>query len=211
MIWRIRGLSDNFICFNDDTILVRPTTPSDWFIDGRPVLRGRWVPAPLPRVLFEALRSLPGRLLPAGERRTPRASFHSGQWRAARLTGYRLRYFTNSHTPHTLSSKVIEEFFSTREGLLRQNISHRFRDNAQYDLVSLSNHLQLSTGNRHITRPGLLYLKPENRRAGYVDGKIRYFYRNRDLLFVCAQSLDRCTRADRERLFGWLDEVLGLT
>jgi hypothetical protein len=52
MIWRIRGLSDNFVYFNDDTFLVRPLKPEDWFIEGRPVMRGRWVPAPLPRELW---------------------------------------------------------------------------------------------------------------------------------------------------------------
>ena len=34
---RIDGLSDNFVYFNDDTLLIDRTTPEDFFIDGKPV------------------------------------------------------------------------------------------------------------------------------------------------------------------------------
>ncbi|MCK7538203.1 MAG: hypothetical protein MZV63_48255 [Marinilabiliales bacterium] len=38
MIWRIKGLSENFVYFNDDTFLMREYKPEDWFPDGRPLL-----------------------------------------------------------------------------------------------------------------------------------------------------------------------------
>ena len=39
MIWRIKGLSDNFVYFNDDTFLIRSIKPEDFCIDNIPVLR----------------------------------------------------------------------------------------------------------------------------------------------------------------------------
>lgn len=35
---RIKGLSEHFIYFNDDIFLSRPSVPSDFFVDGKPVL-----------------------------------------------------------------------------------------------------------------------------------------------------------------------------
>jgi hypothetical protein len=39
----------------------------------------------------------------------PRASFHLGQWNAAAMLGFKFRYFTNSHTPHSVNRKLVEE------------------------------------------------------------------------------------------------------
>ncbi len=210
MMWRIGELADRFIYLNDDMFLVRPTTPGDWFVDELPVLRGRWVPAPLPRSLYHAMAPWAVRLFSGRRDYQPRPSFHTGQWRAARLLGYRMRYFTNSHTPHVVNRKLLAQFFSTRQQLLEENISYRFRDNRQFTVIALSNHLQLLAGNRNIALPGLLYLKPENREEGYVSKKIRRFENDHSIRFVCTQSLDRCSPTARERLFGWLDEVIGL-
>lgn len=210
MIWRIRELSQNFIYFNDDSFLVRPVSPEDFFIDGRPVLRGRWVPAPLPRVMFDRFRALIRTRLMKEHDFHLRASFHIGQWNSAALLGFRVRYFTNSHTPHTVDLKTVEEFFARNRELLERNISFRFRDYSQYTFISLSNHLQLIAGNRLIRKPDFVYLKPVNRRGDYIDRKIRICEDNHNIKFLCAQSLDQCSKEDQDKLFSWLDDRLQL-
>ena len=43
MLWRIEGLADRFLYFNDDMMLVGPVEPTDFFSnDGKVTLRGRW-------------------------------------------------------------------------------------------------------------------------------------------------------------------------
>src|SRR5688572_9302128 len=43
MLWRIEGLADRFLYFNDDVMLVGPVEPTDFFShDGKAKLRGRW-------------------------------------------------------------------------------------------------------------------------------------------------------------------------
>jgi hypothetical protein len=43
MLWRIEGLADRFLYFNDDMMLVGPVEPTDFFSnDGKVNLRGRW-------------------------------------------------------------------------------------------------------------------------------------------------------------------------
>lgn len=43
-IHRIPGLAEHFIYFNDDMLLLRPTSPENWFRDGLPCTCGREVP-----------------------------------------------------------------------------------------------------------------------------------------------------------------------
>jgi len=210
MIWRIKGLSEKFVYFNDDIFLVRGISPDEWFIDGAPVMRGRWVPAPWPRIGWNRLRTAFNRHIAGRPGFQPRASFHLAQWNSAALLGYRFRYFTNSHTPQPISRPLVEDYFAENDPILRKNISYRFRDPGQFTFSSLSNHLQLLNDNRHIARPGLAYLKPENRGPGYVDTKILLCERDRSIIYMCAQSLDMCGGQERDRLFSWLDRILGL-
>ena len=51
-LFRIPDLSNNFIYFNDDFFLVRPTQPSDFFIDNKSVAYGHWRSIALDRLLY---------------------------------------------------------------------------------------------------------------------------------------------------------------
>jgi hypothetical protein len=210
MIWRIKGLSENFVYFNDDTFLIRSMKPEDWFVNGRPVIRGRWVAATTPRAFWNSVRIFFNRHFLGKPDFEPRASFHLGQWNAAAMLGFKFRYFTSSHTPHAVNRKLVEDFYSKNDALLRKNISFRFRDHSQFTFISLSNHLQLLDGNRHIAGPTLAYLKPQGRAADYVDKKIALCENNPGIRFLCIQSLEMCRNEDRQKLFSWLDRILEL-
>ncbi len=210
MIWRIKGLSENFVYFNDDLFLIRPITPGHWFVGDRPVMRGKWVPSPLLKLLwYQGLTQVNRRLLgKAGYQ--PRSSFHLGQWNSASLLGFRYRYFAASHTPHAVNRRLLEDFFLKNQPLFGKNISYRFRHPAQFTFVALSNHLQLLDGNRHTAPPGLAYLQPYKRPPDYIDRKIRLCQKDPGIKYLCAQSLERCPPEVQQRLFKWLDQLLGI-
>ncbi|RYZ81019.1 MAG: capsular biosynthesis protein, partial [Moraxellaceae bacterium] len=42
MLWRIPGLSENFLYLNDDFLLIRPCSPENFFYDNKIILRGEW-------------------------------------------------------------------------------------------------------------------------------------------------------------------------
>ena len=210
MIWRIKGLSENFVYFNDDTFLIRPVKKEDWFINNKPVLRGKWVPFPLPRILWTRLRIAFKRHVQGKKDWQPRASFHMGQWNSAYLAAYRLRYFTNSHTPHTVEKQTVAGFFSTRQELLRNNISYRFRNYKQFTFIALSNHLQLRAGNRQLAPPSLAYLQPFRRAHDYTEKKIRYCEKNAGIKYLCVQSLDLCEKEKQDQVLNWLKKHLEL-
>lgn len=211
MIWRIKGLSENFVYFNDDIFLIRDMRPEDWFINGKPVMRGKWVPAPHLRVAWNRSRIGFNRHVLGKKDYKPRASFHLGQWNSASLLGFKWRYFTGAHTPHSVEKKTIEEFYASRTPLLRQNLAFRFRNPSQFTFIALSNHLQLKQGNRQIATPGLAYLQPHKRAEGYIDKKIRICENDPGIKFLCVQSLDLCSKEDQEKVLGWLEGLLSIS
>jgi len=44
VLWRIDDLAENFLFLNDDFALLQPVKPTDFFIDDKVVLRGKWRP-----------------------------------------------------------------------------------------------------------------------------------------------------------------------
>ncbi|MBM3421039.1 MAG: capsular biosynthesis protein [Bacteroidetes bacterium] len=210
MAWRIEGLSDNFVYFNDDTFLIREVSRDDWFRAGRPVLRGTWATVPLFRILRDKVMSALIPLFRQGRDWEPRASYHMGQWGAALLAGFRWRYFYFGHAPFAIDRRVMERFFNGNQQLMEKNISYRFRNFRQYDFISLACHLELASGNMNITRNDFAYLQPYNRRRNYISGKIQICERNDRIRFLCVQSLEMCTPEEQKLVFNWLTYRLGM-
>ena len=108
MLWKIKGLSDKFIYFNDDVFIVRPTNPSTFFKNNRPVLRGKWRLPPYERILWDKTKYFFKKLFMGVEKeKTP--SFQINQWNAAKLLGFNFRFFMSGHVPLALNKKKLEE------------------------------------------------------------------------------------------------------
>lgn len=210
MIWRIKGIANNFIYFNDDTFLVRGVKPTDWFVGNEPVIRGRWAAKPLHRVAWNSLQLFVYKQLLGKKNYQPRASFHMGQWNSAALAGFKWRYFTNSHTPHTVGKEVVANYFAKNSAILKKNLAYRFRNPSQFTFIALSNHLQLLNGNKHTANPDLTYMQPYNRDDDYIENKIRFCQQNPNIKYICVQSLDMCKTSQQNQVFGWMDSILDL-
>lgn len=208
MIWRIKGLANNFVYFNDDTFLVRSVKPSDWFVGDRPVIRGHWAGRPIHRMLWNKLQIIINSNIRGEKNYQPRASFHMGQWNSAYLAGYKWCYFTNSHTPHTVGKQVVADFFAKNLQILRKNLAYRFRNPSQFTFIALSNHLQLIGGNSNIAKPDLAYMQPFNREKEYIDRKIRFCEQNPSIKYICVQSLDLCSTEEQNKVLGWMERII---
>lgn len=210
MMWRIEGLSERFIYSNDDIFLVRKTTPSDWFVDQRPVLRGRWLARPTLRIWWQIISVMLYRKVPGKGNYQPKPSYHMGQWLGASVAGFKYRYFFFSHTPFAVNKNTIEKFFLLNRPLLEKNIAHKFKNFAQFNMVALAYHLELLNGNRQLANPELVYLHPYKRHKNYIDKKIRSCEQNGQVKFLCVQSLEMCSKEAQQKVFTWLDKTLGL-
>lgn len=205
MLWKIKGISNRFIYFNDDFFLVRNVSPEDFFIKDQPVLRGRMIMAPYGRLAWIRLKQGVRKILNNRNQKPPQASFHLGQWNSAHLLNFKYRYFVNSHTPYSVEKNLIEEYFLQNIPLLEKNISFQFRDYTQFTFTSMSNHLQLRSGNRHFAKPDLVYMQPYNRKTNYIDTKLKQCDEDYSIKFLCIQSLDMCTKEEQDKVLNWLE------
>lgn len=128
MLWRIEGLSERFLYFNDDVFLTAPLHPSDVFKGMSPVLRGKWVD------YGDALRS------PA-VRSDPAKFNHYMQLNAACMMGFEPnRLFSSAHVVHPLRRSVMSRLFDQHREAFRSNVKHRFRDISQFLPQGLHSH-----------------------------------------------------------------------
>lgn len=210
MIWRIEDLSENFVYFNDDIFLVRDVQPDEWFINKRPILRGRWVLAPYKKVIRNKIKINLNRFVKNNHSYTPKFSFFLGQWNAASLLGMKIKYFLNGHTPHVFSKSTFEKFFTLNNDLLRKNISYRFRNQDQFNITTLANHLEIFTGNRKHLKPRIGYLNPAIHSPKRFNRKFRQCETDLYIKSICVQSLDMASTEYQNRIFKWMDKILGL-
>lgn len=210
MIWRIDSLSENFVYFNDDVFLVRDVKPSDWLVDGKPVMRGKWVIPPFIRIIKQKVKKFFFRKLLKGPDYKPKFSFRLVQWNAAYKAGMRFRMFFNCHTPHVINRKTVETFFNDNKSLFEKNISFRFRDQSQFNMSTLANHLEVLSGNRNTAKLNLEYLVPSYYSKRKMRRKVERVLNDSHVKSVCVQSLDSVSKEEQQKVFDWMDDFLGL-
>ncbi len=209
MIWRIKDLSEDFVYFNDDVFLIRDHQPGDWFINNRPVLRGKWLLPPYRKMVGNYIKTVINVYLRKNPGYWPKLSFYLRQWNAASLLGMKTRYFFHCHTPHALNRIRLENFFTENSALLEKNIANRFRNPDQYIMISLANHLEIKDGNRHIEKLNLGYLHPYYSKKR-MERRIKRCKNDPGIKSICAQNLDMFGSEMREKIFDWMDKVLDL-
>jgi hypothetical protein len=207
LIWRIEGLSNNFVYFNDDVFLIRDVSASDWFINNRPVLRGKWRVPPYIKIFKNFLKTKINRDLLNKTDYQPRLSYYIRQWDAAWLLGFRFRYFFHCHTPHPHNRKILEDFFSKNQSLLKKNISYRFRSHNQFLVSSLANHLEILSENKQFATLNLGYFHPYYSRK-VLDHKLKQCENDLNIKSICVQSLEMLGKDEQRKIFEWMDRVL---
>jgi hypothetical protein len=136
MLWRIEGLADRFLYFNDDMMLVGPAEPTDFFSsDGKVNLRGRWSNWQ--------------------ERPDKQNSFHgSNKLRGAEMLDYTPEHFFSSyHVIYPFLRPAMEELFEEFKAAFLANAQYRFRNHQQFWPISAHDHLLLKSDRARVAEP----------------------------------------------------------
>lgn len=201
--FRIPGLSENYVYFNDDFFLVRPIKPTDWFVDDKIVAYGHWRSIFLDTLLW-LIKPLKNGHKPVG--------FKDSMMLSARKLKRKTTYFHLEHMPHPLKKSVLKKFFNDNPTLFESNISFKFRSAKQFNTQALY-YLLMFDAKRAIlasTKDRFLYLKPVKRGNNYVNRKMQAFELNSNIQFCCIGSLDMATERDRQLLFDWLKKIINI-
>jgi hypothetical protein len=136
MLWRIEGLADRFLYFNDDMMFVGPVEPTDFFSSqGRVSLRGRW--------------SSWNELLEKGN------TFNGhNKLLGAEMLGYTSeRFFSSGHVIYPQLRPAMEELFEQFKPAFLANAEYRFRNRRQFWPISAHDHLLLRSDRARVVKP----------------------------------------------------------
>ena len=203
MTWRIPGLAEHYIEFNDDLILGAATTPEDFFPEeGSAYCYGelRWsLPVKLSRLLKYRLNA------------PKQVSFKESMLNAASLAGSRNRFIMLYHTPKALLRNHYERYYANHPEALERNIRCRFRDSSQFSPQEV-HYITLMAEDRCKLRDAhkeLFYLMARSD-DGYVRRKLDGFAEQRSKRFGCFNSIDQASDEGQRMIIEWIEHRLEL-
>lgn len=204
MLWRIPGLSDRYLYFNDDVFLASEAKPEMWFEGERTNIYARKVPALAARLLRWAKHL--GRKHKIFGHKDPMLN-------AATLlhSGY---FFLFPHAPVPMRRSWYERFFGERPDLLDSNIRHRFREPSQFSsptLFYVSSYREGLLGVRSPKNTTCFFKPSVEKKGGYMARKIAEAEANKEILFGCINSLGETTLEEQEMFNEWATKRLGIT
>lgn len=199
MIWRIDGLSERFMYFNDDVFLTAPLLPEDVFHDFVPVLRGKWVD-------YSEI------LLRPRVRNDPSKFNHFMQLNAAKIMDFdATRLFSAAHVVHPLRRSVMAQLFDQHREAFMDNIRHRFRDLSQFLPQSLHNHACIAAQDAVIhSADDYLHIRSGQGLGGSPDEtwSLLNSAANPEIKFLCVNDLPQLEEVIPEAR-EWLRRVIG--
>ena len=203
LMWQIPALSEDFLYLNDDFFLVAPCTKEDFFRDGKVVsIHRSW-----PVWVADFLTWIRPSRADGKKRFTYKDSLRNGALRI----GSR-HYFHILHTPMPLRKSVFARYYAAHPEDVILNISHRFRDNEQYNNLELCP-LLLEREGALIHEPSNgrdLQLRPSRSKKHYMRRKLREIARMKALKYVCMNDLDACTEEDKRLFWEWASALVGV-
>lgn len=199
VLWRIPDLSEHYIYFNDDCLLVAPAKPDDFFDEGRAICYADYFSAPF-AALLRRLKHL--------VQSSPVFGFKDAMLNTANLLGKRKFPYT-SHIPLALRKSSVADFYASHENLMLANMSPRFRQPSQFNPQTLFYLLGLDDGTAvmHSCKGKDLYVKPKSK-PGYMQAKLDKFDKSSTALFACFNSLDDASGPDKKLALDWLSRRL---
>ncbi len=202
MMWRIPGLSEHFICFNDDFIISAPVKPEDFYTaEGKVICVADWTLTAWNRLLWALKPKKNGK---------KQWTFKGMMLNALDIVGGTLFFPRVNHTPRGLLKSYYQDFYKERPELLIRNIKYRFRDVNQFYVISLL-YMDLYRQGRCVVEPVskyLFYMEPKSKR-NYVEKKMKKLARG-NYKFCCFNSLDQASAEDMQTVVSWIENKLGL-
>lgn len=190
-IYRIPDLAEHFIYLNDDFFLINDTKPSDFFINGFPVLRGKWLK--FDKDIFY-------------KKEKPKAGHKTAQQKAAQLAGFD-KYYNFRHTPHPLRKSTFENYFKSNKEIFIDNIKYKFRDRSQFTPQGLANHLEIKN-KTCVLKDDLQLIYFRSYKKPLFWYKFKLTISSKSKLFLGLQSLDQCAPKKLNYITNWLEKRL---
>lgn len=202
MLWRIPGLSEEFIFLNDDFFFAAPSRLEDFFRDGKVVCYSHYYPVFAEELIHYSHRKKNGHR---------RVSYKDSLMNAAKMVGSH-RFLTLQHTPKAMLRSVFQEYYDSHPEAMIRNISHKFRNEAQYNVPGLFFLLARSKGLMIRENPDrkLLLVRYMRDKKDYLRKKLEWADGNPELMFGCMNALQDANEIEMQMFRDWISNKLGL-
>ena len=202
MLWRIPGLSEHFIYFNDDLLVCRSVEPEVFFpSEGHINCHGHNASLLLSKT-WHHLKHLLGH--------SCRVNHIQQMMDASEIAGNRRSFIRLAHTPHPLLRSTLHQFYEANPNRLEQNIRNRFRSSQHFRTDELCYTLLQSTGRLHLqpvhpvlmryySTKGMMKLEWTLRRVTKPNSKV---------CFACFYALDQVNDEIYARLSRFVEDLL---
>ena len=200
LLWRIQGLAEKFLYFNDDVFLTAPLSVGDVFVGKKPVLRGQWVDySNLEHDLVQQVN--------------PAKFNHYMQINAARMMGFKCnRLFAAAHVVHPFLRSRMDQLFTDHPKEFLANISYRFRDLNQFLPQGLHNHASISNNqavfHKHSDHLHIYSGQGNRRPATEVWALLCPIIETNNIKMLCINDLPQLERVIPS-IHAWLSEAIG--
>lgn len=200
VLWRISGLAENFIYFNDDCALIQPVSREDFFRENKVVLRGqRRVQSD--KKLGTYLKKF------IAFRESEIDSFRVVQENSAKLAGWKRYFFQYPHAPFPLRKKTFEDLFQQYPDAVEKNIQYALRDQKQFWIISWVQYLEMKHKNVVIdTSLKAVYINGACQSPYKIKHRLAQADKDNKMAFVCMQGLDEAPCATRSVILDWLEK-----
>ncbi|ARH01189.1 hypothetical protein [Legionella micdadei] len=208
VLWRIKGISNQFIYLNDDFSLIRPVSPTDFFRDNKLVLRGGWK-VQLEQKWHYKLRNY---LLARKAQNAGSNNLHrTVQERSAQLAGFTKQFFHLPHSPYPVKKEIFTSYFQENPQQLSENISYRLRDQKQFWPISLAQHLEIQKKNVIFDSSlEVVTINGACHSLAKIKSRLARADKKKNVPFICLQSIDEAPESTQRLLFSWLDQKIML-
>lgn len=202
MTWRIPGLSEHYIEFNDDFILTAPVTPDDFYTAENEVIcygkKNNYLMVKLSRMIKYRKDG------------SKKVTFKETMLNAASLIRRYTSFIKIYHAPRALLKSVYENYFNEHPEHLTKNIAHRFRFHKQYNPQELLYLLMHKEGRCKLYSPNknLIYLKPKG--LEYIQKKLNRFTLLTNVKFGCFNAIDLACKEGQKTIIEWIEKRIGL-
>ncbi|MBI6119926.1 Stealth CR1 domain-containing protein [Salegentibacter maritimus] len=204
MLYRIPNLSEHFVIFNDDTFVMKEVSVDDFFINGEPIIRGKWQDFNENKKLRKSYHEFLNFLDVSTKK--DKISFKKLQQNSAKLAKMD-KYVRRFHTPVSVRKSTLTNFFK-EDSLLRNNIQHRFRNPNQFLLSSLSEHLEIKNNTYHYRSYSQLTYFRSYKNLSSTKLKLKWFEKNQKKLFLTFQTLDMANDEILNYILLWIKKRL---
>lgn len=202
MMWRIPGLSEHFIYFNDDFLVCKPVSP-DMFFPQEEYIKCH---AHKSSLLWTKTRYFFKRL--TGH--ACKVNYVQQMMDAADIVGGSRSFIRLSHTPYPLLRSTLQQFYESHTDLLTQNIRNPFRSIEHFRSDELVYMLLRKEGRLKLVpeREVLMEYMPYGT-MNRLERKLRRVTKpNSHVCFINFGSLDKATDDIYSRISHFVEDIL---